>query len=345
MLLLFAGVLPACAGSDLIEEQKSEKRLQFNAYVEEELAKAAQARTAEAEKAGDHWFFSVEPSIGYDSNVNLNAEKQSAYYRELRSELGFKASRPVLPILGAGQWGMSAVADRIDIHDFSLLDTTDSTAKAFITSRLFDGLTLKVPYEFEGLYYPKNDQLNFLSHKIRPELFHEISKYFGHYVTATLRFRNYVDRKALNETNSASDKYRRDVTYEPGYGWRIRLGNQTLLGLSGAWQKNDSNDIFDRYNDTRGIKVGGVLYRQLWDRASLVGVGGYDKKDYDARKFRAGSPLTETDHFFYFGSYLTLDLSKKTQLIASYLYKQNNSSDPAQEYSGTIATFGLNVTL
>ncbi|GEM_PF-1751006 len=333
------------AAADLTEEEKAQRRLQFNSYVEEELARAAQAKAADVEKAGPQFFFNVEPSVTYDSNANLNSKKQSALYNELRSEFGFKATRPERALLGAGQWGMSASLDRVDYHHFDTLDTTDGSAKAFITSRLGYGLTLKVQYEFESLYYPDNDQLDFLSHKIRPELFHEITKNFGHYVYGSIRFKDYVDRRALTAANSAGDDYRSDVTYEPGYGWKIHLGDETLLGLSAVWQKNDSNDLFDRYNDTRGYKIGGHLYRQLWDRASIVGLGGYDYKDYDARKFRAGSPLIETDHFFYLGSYLYLDLSKRTQFVASYLYKQNHSSDPSQEYSGYLAALGLNVTI
>src|SRR3989338_7748839 len=180
------------AQADLSEEEKAEKRLQFNAYVEEELASVAQAKAPDTAKAGPQWFFSVEPSVTYDSNVNLNSKKKAALNRQLRSALGFKEARPEVPLLGAGQWGMSASADRADYHGYNTLDYTDSAAKIFMTSRFGDGLTLKTQYEFGSLYYPKNDQLNFLSHKVRAELFHEITKNFGHTIYASLRFKDYV---------------------------------------------------------------------------------------------------------------------------------------------------------
>lgn len=332
----------SAAYSDLTEEEKAQKRLQFNSYVEEELAKIEAARQAEAGEVD--WFFTVEPSLSYDSNVNLDAEKQSSYYRELRSELGFKAPRGRFLCLGPGKWGISAGADIVDYHEFDRLDARNSTAKAFMTAEVFNGVTLKLPYEFKSLYYPRNDQLDFLSHRVRPEIFHQINKLFSHYVYGSIRYKSYTDRRALTNANFASDnEYRQDWTYEPGYGWRFILWESTVAGLSAAWQRNDSNDIFDRYNDYRGYKTGGYVYRRLWDRASIVGVGGYDLKDYDARRF--SGDLVETDHFFYFGSYLYLDLSKKTQFVASYLYKQNNSSDPAQEYAGHLVTLGVNVTL
>ncbi len=338
------------SGTNLSEEQKLEKRLLFNQYVEDELArkerekyqKKAAAQPEQKEK--QMWISRITSAYGYDSNANLDSSRRGDFYLQETFEGDFKIDRPVFkPLIWPGKIGIGWNSELIHYNSYGSLTSHITTVSAYTEEKLNDKLTLKLNYDFSVVRYLTNDQLDYAGHKFKPTVTYLISQHFSHSVYASIGAKNFRDRKSSTPNNLLTDDNRRDWDAEAGYGLKWTPSQTTFIGVNTGVKMNRSNDAFNDYNDYAGYKLGGYIYRKLDDRFSLVAFTGYDHKDYDSRAFVKvpGELGIEKDDFYYVGGYFYYDINPHWQANLSYLYKENISSDASQDYTGWILSSGL----
>lgn len=330
----------------LTEEQKNEKRLLFSQYVEEQFEQAKKKKAEEAQAATQKPLITrVSSSYGYDSNVNLDSSHRGDAFYQGSAEGSVEFGKSIaLPLPWEGKSGVKWYTEVLAYESMEASDYHTSTITPFVEEKLSPQLNLKMTYDLNIVRYFNNDQLTYFGHKFKPTLTHYTTQHFSQNTFASYELKYFRDRRALSPSSLPLDGTRRDDYYESGYGVRYYPTDKTFMGITAAWKLNDSNDLYHDTNDYDGYKINGFIYQKFNDRVSAVGFVGYDRKNYPSKTFVTGSAVTEKDDFYYWGGYAYYDLNKNWQAFLSYLYKQNNSNDPAQEYVGYTSSGGFNLS-
>ncbi len=333
----------AHAELDPLDQEKVERRLQFNEYYEKALREPRQVSPEEV--AGKPWQLTLSSSAGYDTNPLLDIPAEGDNF--LQEAVDFSWSKPhsgygwVRP----GDYGFELGVDWLTYEDETEADFLSPKAEIFATFDLSESLTLRESYRFAYFHYPIDEDLRYRSQTISSELKHRVSKNFEHEVYGDLELKSYADRNALDPENlQYKEKNREDFYWEAGYRMRLEAGPNVELGAAGGVKKNMSNDVFEDFSDYRGAQASGYAYWQISKPLALMFLGGYDYKQFEERHFPGSPRKAERDNFFYFGPSLYWGFAKNHQLILSYLFSENYSNDPQQEYFDQIMTATLLVS-
>jgi len=324
---------------DLRVKEKAMKRLQFNRYVERELALEL------AKKRKKIWSIRGSAAYGYDNNVALNARRNGDDFHEETFEGTLKLDHEGIPhLLGSGTFGTKADTEFRDYNDDDEYDFHHFRLSPYVKTTLFDSLRLELEYQLQAIRYIRNNQVNYLSHGAKAMITQPMGPSVAHRFYFLYRFKDYIDRhqKSAEDTNLPGD--RKDIAYEPGYSLLLHPQEPTYLGMTGSWKFNESNDLYVDFNDYQSYKFSAYVYRKVNEGISWVGAGGYERKDYESRTY-LGLNQAQEDDYFYLASYLYFAIDDKSQFFLTYLYGQNDSTNPAYEYSSSTMTLGFAVSL
>ena len=340
LLCLTSLALPARAESDLADTERSERQLQYNRYFEEQLAKSRR------EVRQKFLTLSGSASMGYDDNVRLDSNRKGDQFHE-------EAARAVAAFdhsgigFGPGTWGVEGNIQYRDYIDLDRFDYQITRAAPFVRVALPWNLRFSTAYTFDVVRYMKNKRLNTTSHGAEARLEQTLLSNLVHYADFDFEFKHYPHRGALTETGSSNefDRHREDADYRVGYGARLALLPTLSVGAIWSWYFNDSNDKFLDYNDYKGNKIHAYALAKIHPRISWLVFGGYDRKDYDSRIFEDRSEITQEDEYGYGGTSAYLSLTNYLDIGFNYLYGQNTSNNAAQEYSFSMISGGVYLTL
>ncbi len=327
--------------TSLTDQEKTARRLQFNQYVESELAAARQRQEQEAKKI---WKFNLESNFGYDNNVNLDSSRQGDEYYENNLSGELKLKHPGVGFLGEGSWGAVSSANFFHYGNFEDSSYSDLGLNPFFDAKLSPKLKFKFNYYLNHIHYERNSSLNYTQNKFKPALSYDFTRKLTGTFYQIFSIRSFATRQALSDSNENLDKEREDIFYEPGVNLKYILNERLVLGAHTAYKANDSNDLFNRFNDYQGMKAGGYANLVLAPRLSTTFYTGYDFKKYTARTFDVDGLVKEKDNLLYYGSTVYFEINPTYQWNFSYLYKQNYSNDVSQDYSGHTLSTGLTAT-
>ncbi len=334
----------------LTQEEKAEKRLQFNQFVEQQLAadakaKAKAAKKTEAAPPEKNWSVTFTPSYGYDRNVDLDSHRKGDTYYEESGEARIKMDHPGIFFFGPGSMGLTGGGDLFNYERKKDANYRQIVCGAYIDSKLTEKISLKFNYDLTSLDYTHDDQLGYLSHRFKPQILYAWNQKWTQFFYSSFEYKDYSSRKTLSGDGSSADENRQDLQTEYGTGFRFVSDRGKVFGVTGAYRRNDASDAFNDFNDYEGPKVSGYAYFQLPAGFSTIFYGGYDYKKYSGRTFIFGSDRRQADSFFYAGNTLYYDLTPSAQIYFSYLYKQNYSNDSSQGYSDYVLSSGLTFTI
>lgn len=318
------------------EEDKVEKRLRFNQHVESILAEQA-AR----EEFVARWSFLGSASAGYDNNVPLTSARQGDFYHEEDAQIAWTAEHSGIPnLFGAGDWGGRFYTVFRDYSDEDDFDYHTMRFTPFFKTSLNDHYLFDVAYTLESLRYIRDNQVNYIGHRGHVRLTEFLNPNFAQRFFFQYRMKDYIDRKAKSATNEELGIDRKDHRYRPGYELLFFPSKSTLAAISGMWIFNESNDLHRDFNDYQGWRINSYIYQKIDKNLTAIVSGGYQFKSYENRTF-TGSQSPQRDHYFNVAGYLYMDLTDNTQLVFKYLYYQNYSLDPLQEYSASNVSLGV----
>jgi len=343
LVALFLSCLPAFAeDAGLSDEEKSERRLQFNAYVESEIAKA---RRKAAGPEAKPIYIHGGGAFGYDTNPTLDSSHDNDSFYETTADVGWRQAHTGAGFLGAGNAGLEARIRYINYEDYPTLDYQDYSFGGFADAALAPRWKAKLDYDLGFVRYIENKPLNYRSHRIKPAIVFSPVPGVQHSGYGIAEWKDYDDRKALSDFNTPTNDDRRDLYTEVGWSMRGSALKDFVYGITAGRKMNDSNDIFNDFNDYKGWKLNGFLYRAPIGKFSWIAFAGYDHKEYDARRFLTTSDITQEDDFYYAGANLYYQWDKNMQIVLSYSYRQNESNDPVQGYSGSTFSAGFSWSL
>ena len=122
--------------SFLTQDEKNQRRLQFNQYVETELAKVQQSSLFN-DPDRDAWDILVGAQGGYENNVNLDAEREGDFFHEEFAEITRNFSHEgVGDFFGTGFYGAGLNTNYRSYGDEDTLDYHITTGRLFGESQL-----------------------------------------------------------------------------------------------------------------------------------------------------------------------------------------------------------------
>jgi len=344
VFFIFIGTVRAGFAEDWIGERldkesdirRAEKKLQFSQFVEEETARA------QKKSAKKFWQLNFSPSYGFDSNATLEPKAVSDHFFQQVTEGHVTQPHDGWGIFGPGQLTLSGLFESLDYHHEKQYSTRFFSIAPTVKSRLSPRWNFKMTYEASFTDYERNKTYNIFSQRFQPMVEYEWTGAFSQALYVMIEGKHYTKRRALAADYWDSEDKRFDRLWEAGTLLTYELNPNALFGMTLGHKWNNSNDLYQDYNDYGGIKLNGYLYLQPVSKFSITAFSGYERRQYDHRLLTAEPDREQLDHFFYAGSTFAYDLSQIWQLEVSFLYKKNVSNDPDQDYSGWTLSSGTN---
>lgn len=324
--------------AEVLEEETTPKYLgatQKKAYEKSEVIKG------EKKAYKTKFFFSALQ--GYDNNVNLDSQRKEDTFSE-----GIFDAKVTYPL--SGRWNFFG---GIGVHDISYWEVTDTSLvdtdlKFGFEGKLFGTVTLNALNDIEIVEYPYNADGSYVGDKAGFTIKHMLPKtllpgtYF-HTFGYEYFYKNYSERKARNGYGAKAlfDRADKRNTLDYSLGAYFK---KAMLKLSGEYYFNDSNDQYFNYYDYQSRRIGLSLVYLLTDKMTAFLSVGHQRKHYIHRITRVDNTKLETDKIFTANASLLYEIYKNASLGLNYSYRENDSNDPIQEYSGSITSLGLYYT-
>ncbi len=271
---------------------------------------------------------------GYDSNPNLDSQRKGDSFQEFIYSLDF-----MKPLTEDLKFTFEYDLDYLNYAEF-----TDVTS---LLNHLRLGLHKDLPfctlgggYDFAFLYYPKDDEGNFVFNKGFIYARKDFSNIMYHKLQVEYGIKYFTDNKALGkflflrqDNDQQDDRFA--VAYDIGY----RPTRNLTLRFKNKFYHNDSNALFMDFYDYIAHSHGLSADYKLLGNWHLLAKFDYRRKEYDERLVVARTSK-QKDDLYTTTAGVVYDLNNKNSLALYYTYRDNNSNEPIEEYVENVVTCG-----
>ncbi len=278
---------------------------------------------------------------GYDNNVNLDSTRKGDTYSELALEVGYKQ-----PFKNDFDITLDYYLSALSYHEVTDGSFYDSNLSVELEKEIFDSKAdLGLSSNFEYNYYPKDESSVYYA--IEPKVFiqHNFNENVYQKVIYSFLFKEYTDRKTQDTAGADKAADRKDLRNTIAHELRAIVFDEYVLKLKNQYFFNNSNDQYLDYYDYYSYRVDATAILPVFplffkDLYGLVNLG-YQLRDYTARSLIDDTSRSEEDNFYNVISSLIYDLNDKLSLSFNYVYSQNESNEPSEEYSGSTFSLGF----
>lgn len=275
--------------------------------------------------------------MGYDNNTGLNANRQEDAFAQESVSLAYQERLNYF-----SRFRFSG--DILNVNYFKATDENVLLPSAGVgfDLLLLPQTVLETDYNFTYVYFPNDISVTSSDHDGRVGLKQVITKnltWRGGFTVSTKDFEDRKLRKA--DGNLSISEERGDLKYIADTDLSIYLSKTMLLKLGFNYYWNDSNYVFNDYYDYEGFKLLAGLSANATDRISWFTKFAYENRDYDSRPLTDQSSVFENDDIYTASGGIFYSFDKNLSLGSVYSYRQKNSNEPSQKYSGSISTLGF----
>lgn len=273
---------------------------------------------------------------GYDNNTGLNADRKGdgfaqenmavLYQRLLHKKAQMRLSYSVLN------------NNYFDATDQNILAHSAVAALNFL---LTPQTVLENSYSFDYLDFPHNSQASSYSNEIRVGLRQRIGSRWVVKGGLSASKRDYVEKKLRQANGFLSPDERSDIRYILDFLAMFKWRKNVVLNVGAVNYRNDSNDFFHDYYDYKAYKFFTGASWEINPKLSSYIKFIYEKRAYDARLLIDFPETFQKDDIYTANISLFYKLKPDLSLGAIYTYRQKNSNEPSQKYSGSTDTLGL----
>ncbi|MDD5195627.1 MAG: hypothetical protein PHQ96_08160, partial [Candidatus Omnitrophica bacterium] len=194
-------------------------------------------------------------------------------------------------------------------------------------------------YDLGILYYPNNEDGDFLMHKGFIFLRQNIFKKAYHQLRLESGYKHYTNRDAIGETLSTlQDDKRHDYRYSADYSIASNITPRLFLKFNGKYSINDSNAIYQDFYDYKSYEAGVYLDYQLLSSLRLFSRALVSHKDYS--RTVTLRDYEQRDNYYAGTLGATYQLNKNNSLTAYYTRRNNYSNDHLETYFENVFTGG-----
>ena len=276
-------------------------------------------------------------SIGYDNNSLLNAQRKEDAFAQESASLYYQS--PLSDLLGLRLSSYLLNVNYFEQTDQNVFLPVGSAGLDFFVAK---ATTLQLDYEFEYIDFPNNESATSLNHKGRVGLNQVLSDQWTIRGGMGLSSSDYESRK-LRQANGvlSAIEERSDSRYTADSELIFRALKNLLLKSGFIYYFNDSNDVFHDYYDYHSYKYYASSFLQIDPKFSAYFKFSYENRDYHSRPLADHSAISQNDDIYTATASLFYKIHANVSLGANYSYRQKNSNEPSQKYSGSIFTVGL----
>lgn len=271
---------------------------------------------------------------GYDSNVNLSPTSKGDTFEEFLFSLNVK--KP---------W-ISQTKFTFD-YDLDVVNYNEITDGTNILNHLRLGAHKKLfcfnagtGYDLGAIYYPDNEDGNFLFHKGFFYVGNYLLKNLYHKLLFEVGLKDYSDAKALADAiNTYQDDEREDKRESVEYSILTYLKKSLLLKLRLRFSVNNSNARYKDFYDYKSYQISPRLDYKLREGLEIFSRFTYMMKDYKSRDVTREN-YKEKDDIYSTTTGLRYRLNKNNAISLFYTYRNNSSNDSLEKYTENVVSLG-----
>ncbi len=275
--------------------------------------------------------------MGFDDNVNLNSTRKSDLFGQETISLNYQ-KRPTQSF----KYRLSS--NLINVNYFEVTDQNIflPSVGAGLDIVVFPKTVLETDYNFSYIDFPNDISVSSFNHDGRIGLKRVLTKDLILRVGFDASSREFEDRK-LTQANGflSTSTERNDRCYAVDSDLSIYASNNTLLKLGFIYDWNDSNDLFHDYYDYEDFKFFTGVSVEWSPKISAFAKFSYERRDYHSRPLLDFVGVFENDDIYSASGGLFYKFTPNISLSGITNYRQKNSNEPSQKYSGLIFTLGF----
>ena len=278
---------------------------------------------------------SLELALKYETNPRQTAirkgdtsenVKYSFFYRRLLTEKWF--------------FSFNYNFDGTSYGEYNELTNFLNHMRASVDRYLTKKISIGIGYDFSNFYYPDSSENDFYFHKLLLTVRHQFSRKIYQQIMLEEGFKEYFHARAYADGTAVfQDSDRKDFRSGAEYSIGAAMMDKLYFRLRTKYTANDSNALFQDYNDYRTLDLSPSFSYKLAERYLLNLSMMVTRRDYESREVASGDE--ERSDLIYTGNLgLRYDLDKSNVLNLGYGYTQGNSNDNANDYSSNSITCG-----
>ncbi|MFH0877571.1 MAG: hypothetical protein V1863_05040 [Candidatus Omnitrophota bacterium] len=271
---------------------------------------------------------------GYDSNALLSPTRKGDTFQEVLYGLSF-----------IKRWnsGFRFTFDYdLDVQTYNEITQASSILNHFRVGlhEKFEHFLLGTGYDLGISDYIKNDDGDFLFHKGFVYLRHFLTRKTYHQILVEAGLKDYDSRKALSDTiatyqNKELTERRLSAEYSIGSMWTPRL----FFGLRLRFSRNDANARYLDFYDYDSYEFAPGLRYEWTDKLELLAQVNYLRKIYDSRTVTGGQDIV-IENIISPNCGLRYRLNQNNTLTLLYIYRNDSSNEPLEEFNENVVSCG-----
>ncbi len=274
---------------------------------------------------------------GYDNNVRLDSfRKGDRFFQE---SVSVRSKHTLAgPVRGRLEYDLFNV-NYAEVTDLNVLW---QDVGAGVDVLLSPSTALQFDYDFEYVYFPRNEPVSSFANKGRAGIVHRVDRRTRLRAGLAVLERQFTDNKLRQADSvlSASDE-RTDLRFGPDAELALQLTDRVLLRTGYLFYDNDSDDQFHDFYDFNSHTGYASGTFKLTSKAFVYLKGSFENLNYDSRPL-VGDPARFEEAWIYTGTAtFYYALTQRFSLAATYSYRQKTADEPSREYSGSVSTLGL----
>lgn len=290
-----------------------------------------------AHAADSPWKVRASVVSGHDNNATLDPTREGDFFFQESASVDYRRliNKRLQARLG------------YDAFNVNYMDVTDQNALfqrggAGLDTVLIPKKTvLETDYTYSFVYFPRNDSVTFDEHEVRAGLRHRFTDAVLLRNAYSLSHQAFDSRKLRGADAVLSGDDREDTRHAIEHEVGFKFIERTYWKLLHQRTWSDSNDLFHDYYDYVADKYQvSVAFTVIPKVQSFLKLS-YERRDYDNRPLLNDDTTVETDDIYTASLACFYKIRKDVSLGAIYTYRQKESNEPTQRYSGSLSTLGL----
>lgn len=326
-------------GQAVQETLEDRGKSQYVAQIPEERLKVKPPAYMTAERL--EYNVSANVNQGYDNNVLLDPSRKDDSFTESSVAMNFRY--PFLDDKLKIKYGF----DVTDISYYNITDASilDSSASLGLDFHFLNTFTASPNYRFNIVWYPNDDQGSYVWNEANISLKQNLIERLlfldrlYHKGTYRLSFQNFLHRKYRLGNKNFASKERADSRHTFEYETGLYIFD-SLVKVYNQFYINESNDQYQDYYDYISYKLGGSIIH-LFTKRLYATASFYWQKKYYKDRLSSEDSRHEKDDIYTLSSSFFYDITPQLSLFTNYSYRESQSTEPLQKYSGSIFTLGV----
>jgi hypothetical protein len=273
---------------------------------------------------------------GFDDNRSLNSERKSDFFTQQTASVSWAR---LLQSKAKARLSWNALnLNYFEATDLNLFLNEFGAGLDILIDR---DLVWENVYTFQYLLFPNNEAVTSYENEILTGLRKKMSDKWTLRANVSFSAREYEDKKKRSATRADLDDERADDRVQGEISSIHKVRKDLVFTLAVAGSETDSNDEFQNYYDYDAWKFSAGFSWQIDEKWLAFSKFSFEERQYDVRQLRDDSSSQQEDQLYTSTLSVYYKIDQNLSLGSILTYREKNSNEPSQQYSGSIGTLGL----